>query len=609
MPNMQKFRKILLFVLILPALFVLLLACIVLNDLQSSARIGPLDYDEPELLVFLAERTEQYILRSYPDRDSPERKTALKKLEDIALLDVSDEEKCRLIRERFPEESFWNEDMKSLLHAAEAGDPEAQFQLGCFYFGVPQCFDPLEEDDYFFEDTGLDRDRGKCIVKSTELAGKWFRRAAQQGHTKAQSRLAFAYRYGGHPVVKSPALAPNKKEAIAKKDIRAWLNAAAENGDFLANIAPYAVERKYDSSDDPATHSKRIEKQLGMLREAAAQDNVPVSLLLLLAQCTTDSEESGRCYRRAAGLGSVRGMLEYASVFEARGRKRIAAEMSGDGDEDAADGDEYEDEDESVSDEIDNEDLAEARQWNQRAFDAAMKHLDEGSARDLYEWCMVIYRDNVVASPVWRHSLPLEQYIGDEEKSAFVAQVARRLFELLEQDNEEAFFIMRILNLFSQEFKDLGIEGLDGGTINLRLAQCGVIPAQEALAARLLTGTGVPQDKPEAVRLLRKFAGFGSPFAQRKLGECCLNGDGVPQDTAEAVKWLRKAAMQGDDEARFLLRATLLDSGNPWHWLQSLEWTIRMELAPYYDTPIDYLFGKLNEMWHSLGQMIIDWQK
>ena len=609
---MKNYRKILLLVLLTPLLFVLLLACIVLNDLQSSARIGPLDYDDPEYLVFLAERTERYIWRAYPDRDSPERKAALKDLEDIALLDVSDNEKCRLIRKRFPEESFWNEDMKGLLRSAESGDPEAQFQLGCFYFGALQGFDPLEEEDYFFEDTGLDRARGRCIVKSTELAGKWLRRAALQGHMKAQSRLALAYRHGGHPAARSPelALALNTMEEIVRKDIKEWLCKAAENGDFLANIAPYAVDRRYDRSDDPASHRMHIEKQLGILREATARDDVPVSLLLLLAQCTTDSEESERCYRRAAELGSVRGMLEYASVFEARGRKRIAAEKA----EDAADGDEYEDEyeetgefeDGELPEEADNEDLAEARLWKQRAVDAAMKHLDEGSARDLREWCAVIVRNSYSSGSRW--SLPLEQYIGGEEKAAFAARVTRRLYELLEQDNEEAWFIQKLLSTFSQEFKDLGIEGLDRGTINLRLAQCGVIPAREALAARLLTGTGVPEDKPEAVRLLRRFAGFGSPFARRKLGQCCLNGDGVPQDTAEAVKWLRKAAMMNDDEAMFILKETLWNSG-PWNWLGALEWTIRMELAPKYDTPLDFLFGELNEMWHSLGQLINDWRK
>ncbi len=53
---MRQYRRILRLVLLLPQLFVLLLVCIVLNDLQSGARIGPLDCDDPEHLLFLAQR-------------------------------------------------------------------------------------------------------------------------------------------------------------------------------------------------------------------------------------------------------------------------------------------------------------------------------------------------------------------------------------------------------------------------------------------------------------------------------------------------------------------------------------------------------------------------
>jgi ABC-type nitrate/sulfonate/bicarbonate transport system substrate-binding protein len=54
----RQYRRILRLVLLLPQLFVLLLVCIVLNDLQSEVqfRIGPLDCDNPEHLLFLAQR-------------------------------------------------------------------------------------------------------------------------------------------------------------------------------------------------------------------------------------------------------------------------------------------------------------------------------------------------------------------------------------------------------------------------------------------------------------------------------------------------------------------------------------------------------------------------
>ena len=98
--------KILLVVLGAPLFCLLMLATFLVIDIETDVMPLPFDYDDPEPLMFLGERTQQYIWRAYPDKDSAERKEALQALEDIALLDVSEYEKKRLIRERFPEESF-----------------------------------------------------------------------------------------------------------------------------------------------------------------------------------------------------------------------------------------------------------------------------------------------------------------------------------------------------------------------------------------------------------------------------------------------------------------------------------------------------------------------
>ena len=110
----KKRKKLLLVLLTVPTICVTILAGIVFFD-RLSRPVQVFDYDDPEDLLALAERMEKYIIRANPDRESPERIAALKALEDIALLDVSLDEKSRLIRERFPEESFWDEDMKNLL--------------------------------------------------------------------------------------------------------------------------------------------------------------------------------------------------------------------------------------------------------------------------------------------------------------------------------------------------------------------------------------------------------------------------------------------------------------------------------------------------------------
>ena len=140
----RRNRNILLIALGAPLFCLLLFASFLVIDMEADVMPLPFDYDDPEPLLFLAVRTQQYIWRAYPDRDSAARKEALQALEEIALLDVSEYEKKRLLRERFPEESFWTDDVRDLQKQAESGDPEAQFQLGCLYYGSELGFLPNE---------------------------------------------------------------------------------------------------------------------------------------------------------------------------------------------------------------------------------------------------------------------------------------------------------------------------------------------------------------------------------------------------------------------------------------------------------------------------------
>jgi TPR repeat protein len=63
------------------------------------------------------------------------------------------------------------------------------------------------------------------------------------------------------------------------------------------------------------------------------------------------------------------------------------------------------------------------------------------------------------------------------------------------------------------------------------------------------TGTGVPMDKEEAVRLFRMGAEKGYKFAQTHLAKALQEGDGVPRDLVEACKWFEAASEQGCEVA------------------------------------------------------------
>jgi TPR repeat protein len=178
-------RKILLIIMGISLFCDLLIVGLFLSVAARPWPETPIDYEDPESLWQLAQRTEQYIIRANPDKDSPARKEALQALEDIAALEVSYDEKARLIHERFPEESFWTDDVKEVLKQAEAGDAEAQFLLGCFYSEKKRV-----------RSSDSDPERGRCVIKSRPLAAKWFRKAAEQGHPQAQYNLGIYYKEG-----------------------------------------------------------------------------------------------------------------------------------------------------------------------------------------------------------------------------------------------------------------------------------------------------------------------------------------------------------------------------------------------------------------------------
>ena len=69
-----------------------------------------------------------------------------------------------------------------------------------------------------------------------------------------------------------------------------------------------------------------------------------------------------------------------------------------------------------------------------------------------------------------------------------------------------------------------------------------VVAFAVVIAAVVVSGMIVAQDKKESVKLYRQAAEQGVAEAQYKLGYCYAEGEGVEQDKKEAVKWFRKAA-------------------------------------------------------------------
>ena len=81
-----------------------------------------------------------------------------------------------------------------------------------------------------------------------------------------------------------------------------------------------------------------------------------------------------------------------------------------------------------------------------------------------------------------------------------------------------------------------------------RAAENGNAMAQYNLGNCYYTGTGIKEDKEEAVRWYRKAAEQGNTIAQYSLGFCYKNGTGIKEDKEEALRWYRKAAEQGSEK-------------------------------------------------------------
>lgn len=523
-------RTILRIVLTVSVACVLLIVGLFLSVAARPWPEAPIDYEDPESLWQLAQRTEQYIIRANPDKDSPTRKDALKALEDIALLDLSYDEKARLIRERFPEESFWTDDLNEVLKKAKAGDAEAQFLLGCYY--TPKR--NLRSSD-------ADPERGLCVIKSRVLAAKWFRKAALQGHAKAQYRLAPRIRELSH---KNMSERTRKRFILDHKEEEEWLAEAGANGEPDALLHGYGPEEKY------ATEDQSREAGLAFFREAAEHGDVGAMCTVGAWTWHSDPAESVEMYRRAAELGSIPGMFHYA--------KRLEVPARGEPDElEAA-----------------------AQMWRQKAFDTAMERLDEGSAEELNG----IFPYNITLAN-------LDEFTRGESSEDFVNRIMPRLWELIEHgDYVDA---PEFIHSLESEFRySSGVAELDPDTLSRRFAELGFFSKQADYAVILL-GSAVPEEQAEGVRLLRKLAGFGYSYAQEQLGERCWHGAGVPQDRAEGIKLMRMAAEQRSYSAMELLSMYLLQTGK---YFEALEWFCAAKAASRdHDSLLEYWYDSTVE--------------
>ena len=538
---MKKIRKIILIILF--AVLTLCAAGIV--ALAWSLRIDA-DYDSPEALDDLAIRTVFYLMMAHPDQDSPEYLAAMRDLDEIALLDVSDEEKCDLIRARFPEESFWPDDLKALLRDAESGDMEAQYRLAALY-SSPVL---LSE---------ADRAKRKYVVISGFLAAKWFRKAAMQGHADAQYLLAKSYKDGYHSLESGKVRASRREKDFIEAERLRWLRKSAANGNMYAQ---WDLAGEENDPDAMQAAERRI-------LEAAEQGDEWA--LSFSASITTPE-----IYRKNAERGSMLAMCEWSSLLKSGYY---------------IDGTEFP------------KDVEAAKEWKRKAFDLALKHLEEGNALDLVTY---LSNFNVIADFEDDTIFDLPG-IEEADKTA----LAKRIMDDLRNAKHDRFVSLALyLTLYSTFEKEGLIETQDEEEYLREMAALGMWNHEMSLVDHLLDEERTDEEKAEGIRRLRRFAGLGFIEARYKLGECYLDGAGVPQDKAEGVKWLRMAARQRYSLAMFDLFLELRDPAPPHGRLEAEQWRLLAIKDGEFDSVPEYWWWwTLNELpryiWDGIGKLMI----
>ena len=183
----------------------------------------------------ILDQAEKWINKTYTPGSLVHRR-AIANLTEIDAQKSSEADKIAKIKKAFPKAFSATNYISKLKKQAEAGDIEAQFNLGMCYkngYGVEKNLrkatnlyrKAAEQGDATAQyNLGLCYANGDGVEKNLPEAAKWWRKAAEQGNAKAQFDLGLLY-YWGCGVEQNLTEAAN------------WFRKAAEQGDADAQKA------------------------------------------------------------------------------------------------------------------------------------------------------------------------------------------------------------------------------------------------------------------------------------------------------------------------------------------------------------------------------------
>ena len=347
----------------------------------------------------------------------------------------------------------YSEAVKWYLKAAEQGHAKAQNNLGnCYY-------------------------HGQGVSQNYSEAAKWYRKSADQGLARAQNNLGNCH-YHGQGVKQSYTEAVKWYRKSAEQG-----NAYAQNN--LGNCYSQGLGVKQ-------SYTEAVEWYLKAAVQGNADAQYTLGLYYANGQGVTRSyAEALKWYLKAADQGQVKAQVNLGYCY----KKGYGVKKN---------------------------DL-EALKWYRKAAEQG-----DADAQWNLGWCYYEGQGvtrNYIEAVKW--------YLKAAEQGHAKAQcnfgVCYRNGEGVTQNNTEA------VKWYT------------------KAAEQGYAYAQYNLALCYRNGEGITQNNTEAVKWYAKAAEQGHAKAQYNLGVCYDNGIGVVQNNTEAVKWYIKAAEQGHAKAQYNL--------------------------------------------------------
>jgi TPR repeat protein len=217
-----------------------------------------------------------------------------------------------------------------------------------------------------------------------------------------------------------------------------------------------------------------------------------------------------------------------------------------------------------------------AKQWQWKAFDTALKHLEEGDGTDFDTY----FRRFGAGKGV--------RVFSDYEEAEKTA-LAKRILDALLNEKQDRNCSLALYAGLRMAFEEEGfIEKQDREAFLRDLAKQYVY--EMALADYLLEDGRNEAEKAEGAEILRICAGMGDDDARLELAKLYLDGEGVKEDKAEAVRWLRLAAGQRNLEAMFLLSVVLRTPDRPHSRIEADEWEWKAEKDGEFDSRPEYWY-------------------